>query len=198
MLKKLTALLALLLLSGCVSQSNQPKTITKLKLNVEETLNHQSFSYQLKNTQELGTLTRYVYVPTKGNKRNLQQRVEILHDFDLPLMSIQQRISLRHKAYQSPNVLYFNLSERDQNLYAVVVYAPTEKQANWQLDIARGAESKQCGFVQYQHSSKIVKTAKFERMSKQQLISYFKDKFIDKQLDYLANLPLNWHCQSLE
>ena len=76
--------------------------------------------------------------------------------------SIEQRVALREKVYRNLGVQDFKIRANSTNpkkpateLNGYVIYAPTEQNPSWQVDIAKGKNISHCGFVQYQYSQKV-------------------------------------------
>ncbi|WP_386687758.1 6-phosphofructokinase [Lonepinella sp. MS14437] len=193
-MKKITALLAILLLSGCVTQTISTEQEQQVKLNAPKQIKHNNKSYLLKSTQDLGSMAHYVYFTKKGSGKNWRTAVELLHDRNVQNMSLQERIKLREKVYKNNEVKYFNLTTEKDTLYAFVIYEPNANQNNWQLEVARASDVAGCGFVQYQYSLKVPQSRKLANMGKVKLIGYLKKYAIDKEMARLHKLKWNWHC----
>ncbi|WP_439327495.1 6-phosphofructokinase [Lonepinella sp. BR2357] len=196
-MKKLTALLALLGLSGCVTQTQPLSTEPEpqIQLNAPTTIKHNNKSYVLKSTQDLGNMAHYVYFTQKENGKNWKTAVELLHDRNEKNISLQERIQLREKVYKANEVKYFNLNTEDDTLYAFVIYEPNSSQNNWQLEVARAADVQGCGFVQYQYSLKIPQSRKLANMGIIKLVGYLKKYAIDKEIARLHKLAWDWRCE---
>ncbi|MGQ0286517.1 6-phosphofructokinase [Pasteurellaceae bacterium 22721_9_1] len=195
MLKKCTALFSILLLSGCAIKSSKPEVISEMvKLNVPKVIKYHESSYQLRNQKDLGSMARYVYFEKKENNQNWKSAVELLHDRNAEKMALSDRIQLREKVYRTNGVEHFNLNLEGDDLYAFVIYSPNPNQANWQVEVARGADVKGCGFVQFQYSVKVPQSHKLMQMGKVKLIGYLKKYAIDKELARLHELKWDWQC----
>lgn len=75
---------------------------------------------------------------------NWQSQIEVLLDRDLS-RSIEQRVALREKVYRNLGVKDFKILANSTNpkkpateLNGYVIYAPTEQNPSWQVDIAKG------------------------------------------------------------
>ena len=59
-------------------------------------------------------------------------------------------------------------------LNGYVIYAPTEQNPSWQVDIAKGKNVPRCGFVQYQYSQKVEQGKKFQRLNTVKIVKTYK------------------------
>ncbi|TCK71437.1 6-phosphofructokinase [Lonepinella koalarum] len=190
-----TALLAILLLSGCVTQPLSTEPEQQVQLNVPKQIQHNNKNYVLKSTQDLGTMVHYVYFTNKESGKDWKSSVELLHDRNVQNMSLQERIQLREKVYDNNDVKYFNLTTEKDTLYAFVIYEPNVSQHDWQLEVARASDVQGCGFVQYQYSLKIPQSRKLANMGEIKLIGYLKKYAIDKEIARLHQLKWDWRCE---
>ncbi|WP_439257739.1 6-phosphofructokinase [Lonepinella sp. BR2271] len=189
-----TALLAVLWLSGCVTQ--QPTEPTpQVQLNVPQNITYHHKNYALKSSQDLGSMAHYVYFMKKENGKNWKTAIELLHDRNVQNVSLQERIQLRENVYKTNGVEHFNFTVENGTMYAFVIYAPNEQQPNWQLEVARASDVAGCGFVQYQYSLKVPQSRKLANMGKEKLVGYLKKYAIDKELARLHQLTWHWHCE---
>ncbi|MCK3658583.1 6-phosphofructokinase [Pasteurellaceae bacterium Pebbles2] len=195
-MKKSTALLAVLWLSGCTLTPNSQieSAEPQVQLNAPKVVKHNGKNYQLKAQKDLGTMVRYVYFNKKETGKNWKSAVELLHDRNVQRLSLEERIKLREKVYKNNGVEHFNLTQTDGDLYAFVIYAPNTQENNWQLEVARATDVPSCGFVQYQYSVKVPQSRKLANMGKVKLIGYLKKYAIDKEMAQLKNLKWDWQC----
>ena len=96
--------------------------------------------------------------------------------------------------YKKTGVEHFKLYEKDHTLYSYVIYAPSARNKNWQVDVTKGKNIPQCGFVQYQYSLKVAKNKKLMNMNNVKIASYLKRYVVDKELKNLAQANWNWGC----
>ena len=172
---KKTTLFMTSLLTGCTitNAPNNTPTEQHTQLNAPQTLQHNGKNYQRKADSDLGTIARFVYLEDKDSLENWNSEIELLHD---------------------RNQKHFDLQQKNNALYSFVIYSPTPTQSNWQVNVARGEQVENCGFVQYQYIVKVPKTQKLMNMSKVKLIGYLKKYVVDKERTRLENLPWQWHC----
>ena len=181
-------------LSGCTLLG--PKIPTQLEK--PDTLQHKGKRYHLKLEHDLGPMARYVYFEKKETSTNWKSAVELLLDRNDEKRTLAERIALRERVYKNNGVEHFHLYEKDNALYASIIYLPSEQHNNWQVDVAKGMNVADCGFVQYQYSLKIPKTKKMINMGKEKLISYLKKYVIDKEIKRLADAEWKWQCRKQE
>ena len=81
-------------------------------------------------------------------------------------------------------------------LSGYVIYAPTEQNPSWQVDIAKGKNIPSCGFVQYQYSQKVEQGKKFQRLSKVKIVKNLQKYLVAKESKTLQKADLSWKCES--
>ena len=162
-MNKILVILTALLLSGCAAKVSQLQTPEKIEYNGK--------TYKLTASQDLDTIARYVYLAEPDTLENWQSQIEVLLDRDLS-RSIEQRVALREKVYRNLRVQDFKIRANSNKrkkpateLNGYVIYAPTEQNPSWQVDIAKGKNIPSCGFVQYQYSQKVEQGKKFQRLN---------------------------------
>lgn len=190
-MKKYIVLALIILLTGCNSFISDRQMV----LDAPKTLKYNKKTYYLKNNKDLGTVARYVYFEKKADGKNWNSSIELLLDRNKDALSLAERIDLRKKVYTNTGVEHFDLYEKDNTLYAFVIYAPTEQQNNWQINVSKGKDLEDCGFVQYQYSLKIPKTQKLVKMGKVKLIGYLKKYAVDKELERLIKAEWTLKCK---
>lgn len=184
-------------LSACANSpmvKNSPKNPPQLP--VPKSLTHNGKPYFLASKQDLGTLARYVYLEKKENLKNWKSSVELLLDRNAENRTLADRIALRERVYKNTGIEQFHLSQENNKLYEFVIYPPTQQHPNWQIEVAKGEDIADCGFVQYSYSMKINKSAKLANMDKVKLISYLRKFAIDRELAQLKQLKYHWQCRS--
>ncbi|TDQ59545.1 hypothetical protein EDC45_0195 [Mesocricetibacter intestinalis] len=194
-MKKFLVLLSVGLLSGCAANMDKTaKTDSLSELALPKSIKHNDKNYQLKEQQDLQTIARYVYFEGKENLKNWKSAVELLLDRNPEQRSLSNRIQLRQRVYENTGVEHFKLYEEKGDLYAFVIYKPSPLHNDWQVDVARGHEVENCGFVQYQYSLKIPKSKKILNMGQVKLIGYLKKYVVDKELARIAKTPWRFEC----
>ncbi|MDY4281605.1 MAG: hypothetical protein SOX56_11195 [[Pasteurella] mairii] len=183
-MKKIVVILTALLLSAC---SSQPQ------LSAPKMINHGNKSFYLALQQDLGKVGHYMYLKKEDTLENWQSAVELLLDRS-PKRDFKERIALRKKVYKKTGVEYFKLYEKNHTLYSYVIYAPSARNKNWQVDVAKGKNIPQCGFVQYQYSLKVAKNKKLMNMNNVKIANYLKRYVVDKELKNLMKANWNWGC----
>ncbi len=193
-MNKILVILTALLLSGCAAKVSQLQTPEKIEYNGK--------TYKLTASQDLDTIARYVYLAEPDTLENWQSQIEVLLDRDLS-RSIEQRIALREKVYRNLGVKDFKILANSTNpkkpaseLNAYVIYAPTEQNPSWQVDIAKGKNVPGCGFVQYQYSQKVEQGKKFQRLNTVKIVKNLQKYLVAKESKTLQKADLSWKCES--
>ena len=192
-MNKFLVILPALLLSGCAAKVSQLQTPEKIEYNGK--------TYKLTASQDLDTIARYVYIAEPETLENWKSQIEVLLDRDVT-RSIEQRVALREKVYRNLGVQDFKIRANSTNpkkpateLNGYVIYAPTEQNPSWQVDIAKGKNISHCGFVQYQYSQK-VEMKKFQRLSKVKIVKNLQKYLVAKESKTLQKADLSWKCES--
>ena len=193
-MNKILVIFTALLLSGCAAKVSQLQTPEKIEYNGK--------TYKLTASQDLDTIARYVYLAEPDTLENWQSQIEVLLDRDLS-RSIEQRVALREKVYRNLGVKDFKILANSTNpkkpateLNAYVIYAPTEQNPSWQVDIAKGKNVPHCGFVQYQYSQKVEQGKKFQRLNKVKIVKNLQKYLVAKESKTLQKADLSWKCES--
>lgn len=188
----MTALLTGCTLTNAPTDNAQPEKNTQL--NAPKNIQHNGKNYQLTADSDLGTIARFVYLEGKDTLENWNSEIELLHDRNQEQRTLTERQALREKIYHNTGVKHFDLQQKNNALYSFVIYPPTPTQANWQVNVARGENVQNCGFVQYQYILKVPKTHKLMNMGRIKLIGYLKKYAIDKEMARLEKLSWQWKC----
>lgn len=193
-MNKILIILTALLLSACATKPSQLDAPAQIK--------YQSKTYQMAKGQDLGTVARYVYVAKPETPQNWMSQIELLLDRNLSNRSIKDRITLRERVYRNNEVASFKLSpirndktKKDEGLSGYVVYAPSETNPSWQVDVMMGREIPQCGFVQFQYSQKVKNT---RRLSGKKVLQHLQRYLISKEMKALDKMDWQWKCQNLK
>ncbi|GJJ80253.1 hypothetical protein PcPA57_09730 [Pasteurella canis] len=181
----LTALLAILL-SGCTLSS---------QLSVPQQITHNKHTYELVAQQDLGPMARFFYLEKGESLSHWKSAVELLLDRNQAKTTLDERIALRERVYRNTGVKNFKLQAQDDSLYAFVIYEPTVKNNDWQVDVAKGKTVQGCGFVQYQYSLKIPRTKKIRNMSNKKVVRYLKKYVVEKEMKHVKNRDWQWICE---
>ncbi|OOF86466.1 hypothetical protein BKG93_02455 [Rodentibacter ratti] len=193
-MNKLLVVLTALLLSACVSTSSQ--------LDVPSQIKYHNKTYQMATGQDLGSVARYIYLSKPDTLEKWQSQIELLLDRNKQDRDIKERITLRERIYRNTDVASFKLTQirnektnKDEGLKGYVIYAPTDKEPSWQVNIMMGKEIPQCGFVQFQYSQKVKNS---RRLNNKKVLQHLKKYLIEKEMKILGKMDWQWHCQSLK
>lgn len=186
-MKKL-GLLLLLLVASCVQKP------VPTQLDAPQAISYNNKNYYLISHNDLGTIVRYFYVGQGKNSHNWHTAIELLLDRKAH-MDFASRIAFRKNAYLNQAITDFDSYQQQGYLYSYVIYPPTAQNPNWQIDVAKGQNIINCGFVQFQYSLKLEKTGKLRHLTAPKLQAYLKKYAVDKELQYLQDLPWQWGCQ---
>ncbi|AKD37965.1 hypothetical protein I926_03185 [Pasteurella multocida subsp. multocida OH4807] len=181
----LTALFALLL-GGCASNS---------QLLVPQQLTHNKHTYQLVAQQDLGTMARFFYLENDEQLETWKSAVELLFDRNQAKLTLDERVALRSRVYHNTGVKHFKLQSEEDSLYAYVIYEPTVKNNDWQVDVAKGKTIQNCGFVQYQYSLKVPKTKRLRHMTNEKVVRYLKKYVVEKEMKHVKAHDWQWTCK---
>ena len=189
MMNKIIVILTALLLAACASKPTQ--------LDVPNQVKYQNKTYKLAGSQDLGTVARYVYLSTPDTLNKWQAQIEVLLDRNSE-RSIKDRIVLRERVYRNTEVKSFKLTpsknektKKEEGLSGYVVYAPTETNPSWQVNVMRGQDIPQCGFVQFQYSQKVKNS---RRLNGDKVLQHLQKYLIAKEMKALEKMPWQWHC----
>ena len=187
MIKKTFLFSTALLLVGCASAP---------QFYAPQQLEHNKHSYYLTSQQDLGTIAHYVYLPKKQNSKNWQSKLDVLWDRNKADWNLQQRVAFRERAFANTGVKYFQFEPQQDTLFAYVIYEPSPTNKDWQVDVAKGKQMGRCGFVQYQYSLKVPKSAKMKNMSSAKVANYLKRYVVDKEMKKLREADWVLECQT--
>ncbi|NBI42808.1 hypothetical protein GVX76_04775 [[Haemophilus] felis] len=153
---------------------------------VPKELHYQQRTYQLQAQQDLGTIARFVYLTENDQLNNWQSALELLLDPNVLTQSLEQRLALRKRVYQNTGVRNANLYLENNSLWGVIIYPPTEKHQDWQIDVLQGRNVQNCGFMQYQFSRKFPASENLAQLT---------DSIAPQELARLKNNHWKWNCE---
>lgn len=171
---------SLLFLSACST------SLIPLRSHIPDHIEYQQQSYRLKAQQDLGTMARLVYFAGEENLQNWRTALELLLDSNEGKQSLAQRLALRQRVYRNTGVQNVNLYIENDSLLGVIIYSPTEKYRNWQMDILQGKNVQGCGFMQYQYSRKFPESEQLTRLTEQIAV---------QELSILKKHKWQWSCK---
>ncbi len=194
MMNKILVILTALLLSACVGTPSQ--------LDAPNQVKYHGKIYQMASGQDLDSVVRYIYLSKPDTLEKWQSQIELLLDRNKQHRDIKERITLRERIYRNTDVVSFKLlpirnekTKKDEGLKGYVVYAPTDKEPSWQVNIMMGKDIPQCGFVQFQYSQKVKNS---RRLNNKKALQHLKKYLIDKEMKTLGKLDWQWYCQNLK
>lgn len=140
-------LFGVILLAGCTTQSPQFSTPEKI------TFQNQAFE-RVTHTQ-LDDMQQMLYLPSEGSKdpENWDKGLLIFLDKNSREQTLEERAELRKKAFAQQAQTQAIVEIRNQELHSQVIYPPTERFKNVQLEVSRGKDFA-CGFGQIQLADK--------------------------------------------
>lgn len=183
-MRKILLLAAVSLLSACVSTTTPTP-------NMPQQIEYNGQVYHLANQQHLGEMQRYFYLPQGETTKKWQSAVDILLDLNKENPSLAERIALRKKVFEKNRITAFDFNEKDQALYAYVIYPPNDKEKNYQIDVAKGKNAADCGFAQIQYSQKIDSEGELALRHPDSSYAELR-KEAKKALAEIAQV--DWHC----
>ena len=193
-MNKILVILTALLLSGCAAKVSQLQTPEKIEYNGK--------TYKLTASQDLDTIARYVYLAEPDTLENWQSQIEVLLDRDLS-RSIKQRVALREKVYRNLGVTDFKILANSTNpkkpateLNGYVIYAPTEQNPSWQVDIAKGKIFPIVVLCNINIPKKWNKVRNFQRLNKVKIVKNLQKYLVAKESKTLQKADLSWKCES--
>lgn len=193
-MNKILVILTALLLSACVGTPSQLAAPNQIK--------YHGKIYQMASGQDLDSVVRYIYLSKPDTLEKWQSQIELLLDRNKQHRDIKERITLRERIYRNTDVVSFKLlqiknekTKKDEGLKGYVVYAPTDKEPSWQVNIMIGKDIPQCGFVQFQYSQKVKNS---RRLNNKKALQHLKKYLIDKEMKTLGKLDWQWYCQNLK
>lgn len=193
LMNKIFVILTALILSGCATKLTQ--------LNVPTQLEYNGKHYVLTGSQDLGTIARYAYISKPDTLENWQSEIEILFDRNQPVRSIKERIALRERIYRNTDVKDFHFDAIPENstnpneLNGYVIYSPTKENPSWQVNVMKGRQLSQCGFVQFQYSQKIQQPTRSKHLSVDKVQQHLQKYVVDIERKHLQNLKWQLFCE---
>ncbi|MBV6541255.1 ABC transporter ATPase [Ursidibacter maritimus] len=117
--------------------------------------------YQQVTHNQLDEMQQSLYLPVNSSKNpdDWQKGFLFFLDKNPQQRTLQQRLALREKSFANQANTQANLAITQDELRTEVIYPPTERFQNQQLEVSRGRDS-QCGFSQMQFSDKRAVSAK--------------------------------------
>lgn len=136
-----------LFLSACVNQT--------ASFSVPEKVLFQNKVFEKMTHSELGDMQQMLYLAsgTAQNPDDWQQGVLIFLDRNTQGRTIAERMALRQASFAAQDGTLANVTIQGEELQSQVIYPPTARFANVQLEVSRGRESL-CGFSQMQFADK--------------------------------------------
>ncbi|MGX3066043.1 ABC transporter ATPase [Ursidibacter arcticus] len=117
--------------------------------------------YQQVTNNQLDEMQQSLYLPINLHKNpdDWQKGFLFFLDKNSQQRTLQQRLALREKSFANQVNTRADLTIIQDELRTEVIYPPTERFQNQQLEVSRGRDS-QCGFSQMQFSDKRAVSAK--------------------------------------
>lgn len=192
-MNKTLVIFTALLLSGCAAKLTQ--------LTVPNQIEYHGKQYQLAGSQDLDTIARYVYLTAPDTLQQWQSQIEVLFDRNHPPKTIPERIALRERIYHNTGVNYFAFqtqpkdAKQPQALTGYVIYTPSTDNPSWQVNIMKGQNMPNCGFVQFQYSQKVQQPNGSVRLTQEKVQKHLYKYLVEEEGKRLQNLTWPWVCQ---
>lgn len=178
--------LALLLLSGCVSQPMMQQKVT-----VPNKIEFEQQQYQLSKTDDLGSVVKYTYeLINKDQQKHLEIFQDLQQNFVKTDAKYQQRIQLRERMFRNTGVDVYNNKLEQGKLYSYVVYPPDEQFIDYQVDVAKGENLAKCGFVQFQYTQQFAPI----KSSQTAILKNLQQQVAEPMMQKLTNFAFPWSC----
>ena len=118
-------------------------------------IDFQGKQYIQANISQIDEMQQRLYLMKESgeNKENWQQGLLLFTDQTQPQKSLAERLALRQGVFKAQRDTKSELDIVDNELQSQVIYPPTERFNNVQLEVSRGRNSA-CGFSQIQFSDK--------------------------------------------
>lgn len=118
-------------------------------------IDFQGKQYIQANISQIDGMQQRLYLTQASgeNKENWQQGLLLFVDQNQPTKSLAERLALRQGIFKAQPDTKAELALVENELYSQVIYPPTARFHNIQLEVSRGRNS-DCGFSQIQFSDK--------------------------------------------
>ncbi len=140
-----------LFLTACVNQITSPTTA----LSLPKKIIFGDQTYIQTTYRGLDEMQHLLYLPNnkKINTKNWQQAILIFLDKNSQNKTLQKRLTLRENTFKQRPKTIANLQIINNELQSEIIYPPTQREKNIQLEISRG-RNLACGFTQMQYAEK--------------------------------------------
>lgn len=188
------AIIMAFLLAGC-STTEQKTTVSRSQtFHPVSEVRFNDTNFQRGKTVDLIEMVKYVYTPkTKSSSETVsRQKVTLFYDKNIRDMSLQQRMELRQRSYQRSGNTLAELNIRDQTLYSTVIYRPSAQYNYWGVEVTKGKDMNQCGFVEFQYAYAV--TAKKTGSDEKTFLNSQVYPYARQSLQQLQQQPWLWQC----
>ncbi|QIW15413.1 ABC transporter ATPase [Pasteurellaceae bacterium RH1A] len=126
-----------------------------------EQIHFKGEDYVVASHSQIDEMQQLLYLPQNSsqNPEDWQRGFLLFTDKNSAQKSLQERLTLRQKAFAQQASTQADLKIEDGELRSQVLYPPIERQPNYQLEVSRGRDLA-CGFGQMQFSDKRLGFAK--------------------------------------
>lgn len=144
---RVVSLVFALLLSACVAE--------KAQFHLPQQVVFQGKSYQQTTDNQIDKMRQALFLLSDGRRDpdNWQQGILLFTDQTHPPKSLAERVNLRQTTFAQQADTQANVAIVAGELQSQVIYPPTERFRDYQLEVSRGRDS-QCGYSQMQFSLK--------------------------------------------
>ncbi|OOR99275.1 ABC transporter ATPase [Haemophilus paracuniculus] len=181
-MKSLKIAVLSLVLTACVSKSPQ--------FALPEQVNFDGQTFVKATDNQISEMQQLLYLPqsSEQNPNNWQKGILFFLDKNSQQKSLTERIALREKAFKKQTDTLANVEIVGNELRSEVVYPPTERFNDVQLEVSRGRDLA-CGFGQMQFSDKRSVSAK-----KSPNLTAYQSQ-VAKLAQQFAELPWQIECK---
>ncbi len=139
-----------LFLTACVNQVSSSNTFQ-----IPHKIRFEGKEYVQASHNQLDEMQHLLYLPDdeKVDSEHWQQGMLIFLDKNSQHKTLAQRLALREKVFKQQPKTIAKLQVVNDELHSEILYPPTSREQNIQLDVSRG-RNLDCGFAEIQYATK--------------------------------------------
>jgi len=108
---------------------------------------------------------------------------------------VRYLLILRENNRAFPILIQNLLHVYNEELNGYVIYSPTKENPSWQVNVMKGRQLPQCGFVQYQYSQKVQQPTLSKHLSINKVQQHLQKYVVDIEKKHLQDLKWQLFCQ---